>query len=183
MTNEIKISGTLSDQPALRKAKNNKFFATFSVAVARKDSKFIDYINCICWDNDLAQQIAAQGMRDSEVAVAGTLQTNQYKNKHNETCKSYEVVTTLFRIKRGTGTQQTNANQQNAQKNANYQNQQSTYQQAPQTNQQAAQPTYQAAPNSNPAPQSAPGSQKEALDQAIANIEQTPSDNLFDPTA
>lgn len=175
MTNEIKISGTLSDQPALRKAKNNKFFATFSVAVARKDSKFIDYINCICWDNDLAQQIAAQGMRDSEVAVAGTLQTNQYKNKHNETCKSYEVVTTLFRIKRGTGTQQTNANQQNAQTNANYQNQQSTYQQAPQTNQQA--------PNSNPASQSAPDSQKEALNQAIANIEQTPTDNLFDPTA
>lgn len=177
MTNEIKISGTLSDQPALRKAKNNKFFATFSVAVARKDSKFIDYINCICWDNDLAQQIAAQGMRDSEVAVAGTLQTNQYKNKHNETCKSYEVVTTLFRIKRGTGTQQTNQ-----QTNANQQTQ-PTYQQAPQTNQQTQQPTYQAAPNSNPAPQNAPDAQKEALNQAIANIEQTPTDNLFDPTA
>lgn len=180
MTNEIKISGTLSDQPALRKAKNNKFFATFSVAVARKDSKFIDYINCICWDNDLAQQIAAQGMRDSEVAVAGTLQTNQYKNKHNETCKSYEVVTTLFRIKRGTGTQQTNAKTQT---NANYQNPQTNYQQAPQTNYQNQQPTYQPAPNSNPAPQSVPDAQKEALDQAVANIEQTQPDNLFDPTA
>lgn len=108
MTNEIKISGKLTAQPVLRKAKNNKFFATFSVAVARKDSKFIDYINCICWDNDLAQQIAACGMRDSEVAVAGTLQTNQYQNKHQETCKSYEVVTTLFKVKRGTGTQQNN---------------------------------------------------------------------------
>lgn len=182
MTNEIKISGTLSDQPALRKAKNNKFFATFSVAVARKDSKFIDYINCICWDNDLAQQIAAQGMRDSEVAVAGTLQTNQYKNKHNETCKSYEVVTTLFRIKRGTGTQQTNTNQQT---NANYQNTQANanYQQAPQTNYQNQQTNYQSAPNSNPAPQNAPDPQKEALDRAVANIEQTQPDNLFDPTA
>ena len=121
MTNEIKISGKLTAQPVLRKAKNNKFFATFSVAVARTDSKFIDYINCICWDNDLAQQIAACGMRDSEVAVAGTLQTNQYQNKHQETCKSYEVVTTLFKVKRGTGTQQTDnvpaapvANRQNA---------------------------------------------------------------------
>lgn len=170
MTNEIKISGKLTAQPVLRKAKNNKFFATFSVAVARKDSKFIDYINCICWDNDLAQQIAACGMRDSEVAVAGTLQTNQYQNKHQETCKSYEVVTTLFKVKRGTGTQQNNnvqaapvANRQNA--NA---------QVTPAPNEPVA-PTTNAAPN----PQAAQTTPNNNLQAALDSIEQT---NDFDPT-
>lgn len=162
MTNEIKISGKLTAQPVLRKAKNNKFFATFSVGVAREDSKFIDYINCICWDNDLAQQIAACGMRDSEVAVAGTLQTNQYQNKHQETCKSYEVVTTLFKVKRGTGTQPTNNTQA-----------------APVANRQNANAPVATTTNAAPNTSVAPTTPNNNLQAALDSIEQTTD---FDPT-
>lgn len=94
MTNVIKLSGTVMATPELRQTKTNKSYLTFRIKVERENSTFKDYINCVCWDNDLAQKLARELNIDDEIGVVGSMQSNRYKNNQGATCYTYEVVVT-----------------------------------------------------------------------------------------
>ena len=98
MTNIVKLSGSMMSNPDLRTTKTNKSFATFRLSVDRENSTFKDYINCICWDNDLAKNLANTLTENDEVLVEGSMQSNRYTNNQGTTCYTYEVVVNKFQL-------------------------------------------------------------------------------------
>lgn len=98
MTNVINLSGTLVTEPDLRQTKTNKAFTNFRLKVDREESSFKDYITCICWDDQLAQQIAQQAAKDDEVSLTGSMRSNRYTNSNGVTCYSFEVKVDTFKL-------------------------------------------------------------------------------------
>lgn len=96
--NKVSLIGKLNSKPNLRVTKKNTHFITFAIAIPREDAKFTDYINCICWDDQLAQYIAQNGIVGDEIFVAGSIQSNSYQNSQNVKCYSHEIGVKQFRI-------------------------------------------------------------------------------------
>lgn len=96
--NKVSLIGKLNSKPNLRVTKKNTHFITFAIAIPRKDAKFTDYINCICWDDQLAQYIAQNAVVGDEIFVAGSIQSNSYQNSQNVKCYSHEIGVKQFRI-------------------------------------------------------------------------------------
>lgn len=96
--NKVSLIGKLNSKPNLRVTKKNTHFITFAIAIPREDAKFTDYINCICWDDQLAQYIAQNGIVGDEIFVAGSIQSNSYQNSQNIKCYSHEIGVKQFRI-------------------------------------------------------------------------------------
>lgn len=96
--NKVSLIGKLNNKPNLRVTKKNTHFITFAIAIPREDAKFTDYINCICWDDQLAQYIAQNGIVGDEIFVAGSIQSNSYQNSQNIKCYSHEIGVKQFRI-------------------------------------------------------------------------------------
>lgn len=118
--NKVSLIGKLNSKPNLRVTKKNTHFITFSIAIPREDAKFTDYINCICWDDQLAQYIAQNGIVGDEIFVAGSIQSNSYQNSQNVKCYSHEIGVKQFRINMAARNQQM---QQQAQAPQSYNNQ------------------------------------------------------------
>lgn len=118
--NKVSLIGKLNSKPNLRVTKKNTHFITFSIAIPREDAKFTDYINCICWDDQLAQYIAQNGIVGDEIFVAGSIQSNSYQNSQNVKCYSHEIGVKQFRINMAARNQQM---QQQTQAPQSYNNQ------------------------------------------------------------
>lgn len=137
--NKVSLIGKLNSKPNLRVTKKNTHFITFSIAIPREDAKFTDYINCICWDDQLAQYIAQNGIVGDEIFVAGSIQSNSYQNSQNVKCYSHEIGVKQFRINMAARKQvqqqsqtpqgynnQTAPNAQSTMPNANFNNNQAS---------------------------------------------------------
>lgn len=91
MTNKVILSGSLVNDPIYRITKHNNGFALFVLKVARDDSPYHDYINCVCWDEQLAQAIATKAHKGDILNVIGKMQNNNYNCKNGKVY-SYQVT-------------------------------------------------------------------------------------------
>ena len=96
--NEVMLAGRLTKDPEIRKTQNGKSVCSFTVAIDRpraKDApedaeKQADFISCVAWGG-IADHLAADGEKGSQVFVIGRIQTRSYTNQTGQKIYVTEV--------------------------------------------------------------------------------------------
>ncbi len=92
--NEIRITGTIVNEPKFMKTTTDGALARMSVAVHRPEpSKSIDFLNVIAW-NDTAEFIQKNFQEQSRISLVGTLQYQRYKAADGTDKHAYRIVAT-----------------------------------------------------------------------------------------
>lgn len=96
--NEVMLAGRLTKDPELRKTQTGKSVCSFTVAIDRpraKDApqdaeKQADFIQCVAWGG-VADQLAADGEKGSQIYAVGRIQTRSYTNQAGQKIYVTEV--------------------------------------------------------------------------------------------
>ena len=96
--NEVWLGGRLTKDPEVRKTQTGKSVCSFTVAVDRpmaKDAqaeteKQADFIQCVAWGG-VADRLAADGEKGSQVYAIGRIQTRNYTNQSGQKVYVTEV--------------------------------------------------------------------------------------------
>ena len=95
MLNVIVIMGRLTSQPELKTTSSGLSVSSFTVAVNRNYSKDgnsqTDFIPCVAWRNN-ADFITKYFAKGQMIAIKGSLQQRNYKDKNGNNRTAYEVV-------------------------------------------------------------------------------------------
>lgn len=92
--NEIRITGTIVNEPKYLKTATDGTLARLSVAVHRPEpSKSIDFLNVIAW-NEVAEFIQERFHEQSRISLVGTLQYQKYKGSDGTDKRAYRIVAT-----------------------------------------------------------------------------------------
>lgn len=90
--NQIRITGTITNEPKFLATQTNGLMARFSVAVHRPDpSKAIDFLTVIAWD-DVAHFVQDNFHEQSRISLVGTVQYQKYKGSDGVDRRSYRIV-------------------------------------------------------------------------------------------
>ena len=96
--NEVMLAGRMTKDPELRKTQTGKSVCSFTVAIDRpraKDApqdaeKQADFIQCVAWGG-VADQLAADGEKGSQIYAVGRIQTRSYTNQAGQKIYVTEV--------------------------------------------------------------------------------------------
>ena len=77
--NLVALVGRLTADPEYKKTSSGKTVCTFTVAAKRKYSDKTDFLNCFAWEQT-AEFIDRFFSKGKWIAIAGELQTRQYKD-------------------------------------------------------------------------------------------------------
>lgn len=92
--NEIRITGTIVNEPKFLKTQTDGTLGRLSVAVHRPEpSKSIDFLNVIAW-NETAEFIQEHFQQQSRISLVGTLQYQKYKAADGIDKRAYRIVAT-----------------------------------------------------------------------------------------
>lgn len=94
MLNVVVIMGRLTATPELRTTNTGLSVSSFTVAVNRQYSKGeqqTDFIPCVAWRNN-ADFITKYFAKGQMIAIKGSLQQRNYKDKNGNNRTAYEVV-------------------------------------------------------------------------------------------
>lgn len=94
MLNVVVIMGRLTTQPELKTTQSGVSVTSFTVAVNRQYSKGeqqTDFIPCVAWRNN-ADFITKYFAKGQMIAIKGSLQQRNYKDKNGNNRTAYEVV-------------------------------------------------------------------------------------------
>lgn len=93
--NDFKGIGRLTKNPELRMTNNQKYVASFTIAIDRGfetvDGQSADFINCVCWGK-VAENVDKYLNKGSLVCVDGKLRSRTYKDNKDVTHYITEVV-------------------------------------------------------------------------------------------
>lgn len=90
--NEIRITGTLYNEPSCAQTVTGGTLSKFSVGVKRPDpSKAIDFMNVIAW-NEGANFVEEHFHEHSRITVKGKLHLDKYKSQDGTDKKIYRIV-------------------------------------------------------------------------------------------
>lgn len=90
--NEVRITGTIFNEPKYVKTQTNGLLSRFTVAVHRKDSsKSVDFLSVIAWD-DVAEFIQEHFADQSRISFVGTVQYQKYKAADGTDKRIYRIV-------------------------------------------------------------------------------------------
>lgn len=93
--NDFKGIGRLTKNPELRMTNNQKYVASFTIAIDRgfetADGQSADFINCVCWGK-VAENVDKYLNKGSLVCVDGKLRSRTYKDNKDVTHYITEVV-------------------------------------------------------------------------------------------
>lgn len=96
--NEVMLAGRMTKDPELRKTQTGKSVCSFTIAIDRpraKDApqdaeKQADFIQCVAWGG-VADQLAADGEKGSQIYAVGRIQTRSYTNQAGQKIYVTEV--------------------------------------------------------------------------------------------
>lgn len=88
--NRIELIGRLTKKPELRRTKNDKFVATFTLAVS-KDKETTNFINCVVWGIQ-AENLEKYQDKGSLIGIVGELNVRQYEDNNGNKKTIYEVL-------------------------------------------------------------------------------------------
>lgn len=94
MINTVVIMGRLTSTPELKTTNTGLSVSSFTVAVNRQYSKGeqqTDFIPCVAWRNN-AEFITKYFTKGQLIAIKGSLQQRNYKDKNGNNRTAYEVV-------------------------------------------------------------------------------------------
>lgn len=94
MLNLVVIMGRLTSTPELKTTNTRLSVSSFTVAVNRQYSKGeqqTDFIPCVAWRNN-ADFITKYFTKGQMIAIKGSLQQRNYKDKNGNNRTAYEVV-------------------------------------------------------------------------------------------
>lgn len=84
--------GRLTKDVELKHTQNNVAVATFTIAINRRfQNDAADFINIVCW-RKTAEFAANYFAKGRQVAVVGSLQSRQWKDKDGNNRTSWEVI-------------------------------------------------------------------------------------------
>lgn len=92
--NQVILIGRLTKEPEIRRTPDGKAVGNYTLAVDRKYAKAdhkTDFIRCVVWEKkaEFAEQYLHKGIK---IAVAGRIQTGEYKNHKGEKVYTTDVV-------------------------------------------------------------------------------------------
>lgn len=92
--NQVILIGRLTKDPEIRRTPDGKAVGNYTLAVDRKYAKAdqkTDFIRCVVWEKkaEFAEQYLHKGIK---IAVAGRIQTGEYKNQKGEKVYTTDVV-------------------------------------------------------------------------------------------
>ena len=95
--NKVFLIGNLTRDPQLSYTPNDTAVCKFNIAVSRnyaneKGEKIVDFFNCTAW-RGMAENIAKYTSKGSKVAVIGTLESRNYKDKYDKNHSVIEIHT------------------------------------------------------------------------------------------
>jgi single-strand DNA-binding protein len=88
--------GRLTSDPELRHTPNGVAVSTFTLAINRRftkagEQKTADFIDIVCWRNN-AEFASKYFRKGQQVAIVGSIQTRNWKDKDGNNRKSTEVI-------------------------------------------------------------------------------------------
>lgn len=90
--NEIRVTGTITNEPKYLATQTDGLMARFSVAVHRPDpSKAVDFLTVIAWD-DVAHFVQDHFHEQSRISLVGTVQYQKYKAADGTDRRTYRIV-------------------------------------------------------------------------------------------
>lgn len=88
--NRITISGFIASDLDPKTVGSDKVVLNFTLGVKRGEG--VDFFNCVGW-GDLAQQLAQEGCKGTQVAIAGYLTTQSWTDKTTNQKRDKVVIT------------------------------------------------------------------------------------------
>jgi single-strand DNA-binding protein len=97
MINKVILMGRLTADPEMRQTQSGISVARFSIAVDRRfqrqgEQKQTDFINCVAWRQQ-AEFVCRYFSKGKMIAIVGSLQQNNWKDKDGNNRTTYEVIT------------------------------------------------------------------------------------------
>lgn len=97
MINKVILMGRLTADPEMRQTQSGISVARFSIAVDRRfqrqgEQKQTDFINCVAWRQQ-ADFVCRYFSKGKMIAIVGSLQQNNWKDKDGNNRTTYEVIT------------------------------------------------------------------------------------------
>jgi single-strand DNA-binding protein len=99
MLNEVVLIGTLLNDPVVKKSKNGKWVALFTVKVKRthKSDKHYDMLPCI-FNIDNYDDFEEQAVKDTPIVVKGSIHNNNYTDKNGNYVYGQEINVNYCRL-------------------------------------------------------------------------------------
>ena len=94
MLNKVILMGRITADPEIKQTPNGISVLSFSIAVDRnysKEEKKVDFINLVAW-RQTAEFIERYFTKGQMIAVEGSIQTRNYKDKTGAKRTAFEVV-------------------------------------------------------------------------------------------
>lgn len=95
MLNVVVLTGRLTADPELKTTSNGIAVCSFSIAVERRykagEERKADFINIVTWRSS-AEFVSKYFKKGQMIAVEGSIQTRQYKDKDGNNRTAFEIV-------------------------------------------------------------------------------------------
>lgn len=89
--NEIRITGTLFNEPTFQSTSKGGKVSRFSVGVRRKDpSKVYDFMNVVAWD-DAAEFVKDNFHEQERISIKGSMHSEKYVSHDGTEKKTYRI--------------------------------------------------------------------------------------------
>lgn len=94
--NKLELMGRLTKDVELKKGKNDKLFAVFTLAIPRKENKEIaDFVDCVAFGK-LAEALQKYTEKGNRLIVTGSIHFDKYQDKDGNNKTSINVIVDDF---------------------------------------------------------------------------------------